>query len=299
MKRALITGVAGFTGRYLAPKLAEAGYEVHGTVHRDDDCSAPQVTGFHRVDIGDSAAVVELLRDVVPDKVVHLAAISFVAHADIAEMYRSNVLGTRNILDALANSDQPPTATIVASSANIYGNAREGEMDEAAPPAPINDYGVTKAATELVASIYRKRLPLIVVRPFNYTGRGQSPSFLIPKIASHVRSGAEEIELGNLDVARDFSDVRMVVDSYARLLESQEAIGGTFNVCSGRSTSLAEIVEMVEAITGRKLRIRVNPAFVRSDEVKVLQGSPARIENVIGPLAKRPLEETLRWMLED
>ena len=299
MKRVLITGAGGFTGRYLARRLEEAGYEVHGTVHGDDDCSAPGRTQFHRVDIGDAAAVSRLLRDLVPDKLVHLAAISFVAHSDIAEMYRTNILGTRNILDALAAAPKAPTAAIIASSANVYGNAREGEIDETARPAPINDYSVTKAAAEMVASLYRERLPLIVVRPFNYTGRGQSQNFLIPKIVSHVRSGTEELELGNLDVARDFSDVRTVVDAYARLLENQDAIGGTFNVCSGRSTSLAEIIELVEAISGRKLRVRVNPAFVRSDEVKVLRGSPARVENVIGPLAKRPLEETLRWMLED
>jgi nucleoside-diphosphate-sugar epimerase len=298
MKRALITGIGGFTGRYLAPKLAAAGYEVHGTVHGDDEPSVPQVTGLHRVDIGDRESVARLLRDLRPDKIVHLAAISFVAHADISEMYRTNILGTRNILDALATGDRIPSAVIVASSANIYGNARQGEIDETVPPAPVNDYGLTKAAAELVASLYRKRLPLIVVRPFNYTGKGQPPNFLIPKIVSHVQTGAAELELGNLDVARDFSDVRTIVDAYARLLECEEAIGGTFNICSGQSTSLAQIVELVEAISGRELRVRVNPAFVRSDEVKVLRGSPARIEKVIGPLAKRPLEETLRWMLE-
>jgi GDP-6-deoxy-D-talose 4-dehydrogenase len=298
MKKVLITGITGFTGRYLAAKIAEGGYEVHGTVHGDDEWSMSQVTGLHRVDIGDAAAVARLLRDLVPDKVVHLAAISFVAHSNIAEMYRTNILGTRNILDALATADKPPSAVIIASSANIYGNASKGDIDEAVLPAPINDYSVTKAAAELVASIYRKRLPLIVVRPFNYTGRGQSANFLIPKIVSHVRSGAAGLELGNLNVARDFSDVRTVVDAYARLLESDDAIGGTFNVCSGQSTSLTEIIELVERISGRKLRVRVNPALVRSDEVKVLRGSPARIENVIGPLAKRPLEETLLWMIE-
>lgn len=297
-KRALITGIAGFTGRYLAPRLAEAGYEVHGTVHGHDEGSVPQVTGLHSVDITDGAAIEQLVRDVRPDKVVHLAAISYVAHADVAEMYRANILGTRNVLNALAVADHPPSVVLVASSANIYGNSCEGELTESVPATPANDYGVTKAAAELVASLYRNRLPLIVARPFNYTGRGQGTSFLIPKIVQQVRSGAIELELGNVEVARDFSDVRTVVDAYARLIESDQAIGGTFNICSGRSIAIREIVELLEEISGRKLAIRINPAFVRRDEVKVLRGSPAKIEKVIGPLAKRPLEETLRWMLE-
>jgi GDP-6-deoxy-D-talose 4-dehydrogenase len=165
--------------------------------------------------------------------------------------------------------------------------------------APANDYGLTKAAAELVASLYRERLSIIVVRPFNYTGRGQAPNFLVPKIVAHVRSGASLIELGNLDVARDFSDVRGVVDAYARLLDSPAAVGGTFNVCSGRATSLGEVIDLVRRISGRKLQVRVNPAFVRADEVKSLCGSAARIEAVIGPLVMRPFEETLRWMLEE
>jgi nucleoside-diphosphate-sugar epimerase len=213
-------------------------------------------------------------------------------------MYRGNVVGTRNLLDALASASTPPDAVLLASSANVYGNARAGTLDETVPPAPANDYGVTKAAAELIAAIYSKRLPLIVVRPFNYTGRGQSEQFLIPKIVSHARRRMEEIELGNLDVARDFSDVRGVVDAYARLLEAPQAIGGTFNICSGRATSLSEVIELVSRISGHELTARVNPSFVRADEVKTLCGSAAKVEGVIGPLAMLPLEETLRWMIE-
>ena len=295
----LITGVAGFTGRYLAPKLAEAGYEVHGAIHAQDD---PAVTGaarLHRVDIGDARAVTRLIAEVAPAKVVHLAAIAFVAHSDVAEMYRANVVGTRNLLDALASGSTPPDAVLLASSANIYGNARAAVLDEATPPAPANDYGVTKATAEMIAGMYANRLPLIVARPFNYTGRGQSEQFLIPKIVSHVRRRADEIELGNLDVARDFSDVRGVVDAYARLLESPRAIGETFNTCSGRATALSEVIQLASRLSGHELKVRVNPAFVRADEVKTLRGSAAKIEGVIGPLAMPSLEETLRWMLED
>lgn len=299
MPRVLITGATGFTGRYLAPRLAQAGYEVHGTVHGEPGGGVDGVSELHRVDLGEAASVSKLVAKVAPDKVVHLAAIAFVAHLDPAEMYRSNILGTRNLLDALANASSRPEAVLLASSANVYGNAREGVLDESVPPAPANDYGVTKAAAELLAKLYGDRLPLIVARPFNYTGRGQSEQFLIPKIVSHVRRGASEIELGNLDVARDFSDVRGVVDAYTRLLETPAAIGGTVNICSGSATSLGELLDLVQRISGHPMPVRVNPAFVRSDEVKTLCGSPRKVESLIGPIGMPPLEDTLRWMLAD
>jgi nucleoside-diphosphate-sugar epimerase len=297
--RVLITGATGFTGRHLAPLLAAAGYEVHGTVHGAQGNPVPGIAKLHSVDLADFGSLAAAIADVSPDKVVHLAAIAFVAHSNVGEMYRTNVLGTRNLLHALAGQEKKPRSVLLASSANVYGNAREGVLDEDTPAAPVNDYGITKAAGELVASAYRDRLPIIVARPFNYTGRGQSPDFLIPKIVSHVLEGAEEIELGNLDVERDFSDVRGVADAYARLLEAKGAVGSTFNICSGRAVSLRKVIDLVRAISGRNLDVRVNPAFVRPDEVKRLWGSPAKLEQTIGPLAMPPLEETLHWMLED
>jgi nucleoside-diphosphate-sugar epimerase len=298
MRKILVTGITGFTGRYLASRLADAGYEVHGTVHGELESDVPGVSQLHRVDIGDSEAVRSLVDTVEPNKVVHLAAIAFVAHAEVAEMYRTNILGTRNLLDALANGGSAD-AVLLASSANIYGNARAGRLEETVPPSPANDYGVTKVAAELLAALYGNRLPLIISRPFNYTGRGQSDEFLIPKIISHVRRGMDQIELGNLDVARDFSDVRTIADAYLRLIQTPEAAGGTFNICSGHATQLGEIVEMIRQISGHEFAVRTNPDFVRADEVKTLVGSPARVEQVIGPLAKVPLEDTLRWMLQD
>ena len=299
MPKVLITGASGFTGRYLAPKLAEAGYEVHGTVHGEPGRDVDGVVQLHRLDLGEAESVSGLIDHVSPDKVVHLAAVAFVAHRDPAEMYRSNILGTRNLLDALANAPSRPDSVLVASSANVYGNARAGVLDETVPPTPANDYGVTKAAAELLAKLYGDRLPLIVARPFNYTGRGQSEQFLIPKIVAHVRRRAPEIELGNLDIARDFSDVRGVVDAYARLLETPAAVGETVNICSGSATSLGELLDLVQRISGHPMPVRVNPAFVRSDEVKTLCGSPRKVESLIGPIGMPPLEDTLRWMLAD
>lgn len=297
--RTLITGIAGFTGRYLASLLTERGHEVHGVVHHIPSKPVVDAAAIHLADLSSRSAIARVVEDVQPDHVAHLAAIAFVGHDDIQDMYRSNIVGTRQLLDSLAMLRCRPRSVIVASSANVYGNARAGILDEDMPLAPVNDYGVSKLAAEYVAQVYASRLPLIVVRPFNYTGRGQSEHFLIPKIIAHARRRAPVIELGNLDVARDFSDVRSIVDSYARLLGAGEAIGGTFNICTGRAVSLGELLEMVSATTGHRMEVRVNPAFVRSDEVKTLAGSATRLEGIIGKLVDIPLPETLRWMLDN
>lgn len=298
MTRTLVTGAAGFTGRYVAHALAERGHEVHGLVHTHEPDLA-DIVRAHEADLADLDALKKVVAEVQPDHVVHLAAIAFVAHGDTEQMYRTNVVGTRQLLEALAGSPTTPSSVLIASSANIYGNAREGVLDETVPAAPANDYGVSKVATEYVAKLYASRLPITVLRPFNYTGRGQSVDFLLPKIVAHARARAPVIELGNLDVARDFSDVRTVAAAYAKLLTEPAAIGETFNICSGRAVSLREVVGMVSELSGHPLEVRVNPAFVRANEVRTLCGSPDKLEKAIGPLDSIPLRQTLGWMLED
>lgn len=299
MTRTLVTGAAGFTGRYLTTLLAEQGHEVHGVVHHDPETPIADAAAVHVADLADGTAITRVVDEVRPDRVVHLAAIAFVGHGDIDEMYRANVVGTRQLLDALSRLDRPPSSVVLASSANVYGNTREGVLDEGMPRAPANDYGVTKVAAEFLAQLYGSRLPVIVVRPFNYTGRGQAGNFLIPKIVAHARERAPIIELGNLEVARDFSDVRSVVRTYVRLLDCPQAIGGTYNICSGRAVSLRQLLDVVSDLSGHRPDVRVNPALVRADEVRTLIGSATKLEGVIGKLIDIPLEETLRWMLED
>ena len=299
MTRTLVTGASGFTGRCLVELLSEQGDEVHGLVHDAGAVGAGSPFVPHVAELADAAGVLRIIEQVQPDRVVHLAAIAFVAHGDVAEMYRTNVVGTRHLLEALSSARRRPSAVLIASSANVYGNAGQGLIDETVEPAPANDYAVSKLAMEYVAGLYRNKLPLTVVRPFNYTGRGQSANFLIPKIVDHARKRAPVLELGNLDVARDFSDVRTVADAYDRLLGSAEAVGRTFNVASGQATSLRDVVEIVSRISGHQFDVRVNPAFVRADEVRTLAGSKAAIEGLLGPLDSVPLEDTIRWMLED
>lgn len=298
MARILITGAGGFTGQHLLPVLASQDHELHGIVLAEHGAEMPFLHAAHRADLRDFNALSEVVGKVQPDRVIHLAAIAFVAHGDASELYSTNIFGTRNLLHALSVAALRPEAVLMASSANIYGNRREGVLDETMVPEPANDYGITKLSCEMLARLYADRLPIITVRPFNYTGRGQSENFIIPKIVAHAKARQPVIELGNIAVERDFSDVRAVVDAYVRLMETPAAIGEVFNVCSGRARSLTEVIAVVEQISGHHLEVAVNPAFVRADEVKTLSGSRAKLESVIGPLAMPSFDETLAWMYD-
>jgi len=293
-RRALITGLRGFTGHYMERELLDAGYRVFGTA-MPGDAAGPDI---FPVDLCDRAAVAAMVEQVQPDVVVHLAGIAFVGHGDAEQIYRVNVAGTRNLLEALAAVRYRPSAVLLASSANIYGNASVPFIDENVAPAPANDYAVSKLAMEYMARLWMDRLPIVIARPFNYTGRGQGENFLLPKIVAHFRRKAPQIELGNLAIARDFSDVRMVAYSYRRLLAAAPA-GEAFNICSGRSHSLSGVLDMMAEIAGYRIEVRVNPAFVRANDVLTLTGDNTKLASVIGPIPTRPLSETLRWMAED
>lgn len=294
--RVLITGVDGFTGHYVAEVFKQHGALVYGLTHGARDVVA--VDAVFQGNLLDRARLAEVLAEAQPDFVVHLAAISFVAHGDVDDIYRTNVVGTRNLLQAILDAGLSPKGVLLASSANIYGNAAVEVINESVAAAPANDYAVSKLAMEYMAGLFSDRLPIVMVRPFNYTGVGQAGNFLLPKIVDHFRRRAPVIELGNLDVARDFSDVRMVADCYRRLLDAPSAIGKIFNVCSGRAYSLMDVLHIVESITGHSMEVRVNPAFVRANEVKVLKGDRSKLASTIGHLIDYSLENTLRWMLE-
>jgi nucleoside-diphosphate-sugar epimerase len=289
-QRALITGLNGFTGRYMARELAEAGYEVHGLEN-----PAASAAGHRQVDLCDLQAIRQAIHQIKPNVVIHLAAIAFVAHGKADDFYRVNLMGTRNLLDALSEVADDLDCVLLASSANIYGNRTEGILSEDSPADPANDYAVSKLAMEHMAKLWVGKLPIVIARPFNYTGVGQSEDFLIPKIVSHFRRKEKVIELGNLDVWRDFNNVKSICSAYAGLLKARP-IGQTFNVCSGVGTSLREVVSYLESFAGYEIELKINPAFVRANEVKVLTGSAERLSSIIPTWQPIALEDTLRWM---
>lgn len=282
MKTVLITGNNGFTGRYLQPEMQSHGYKVVGL--------SSDLTNFDAV-----ATEIERIQ---PDVVAHLAGVAFVGHGNANAFYEVNLIGTRNLLEALAKHAPNVHSILLASSANVYGNRSEGILSEESLPDPVNDYAVSKFAMEQMARLWIGRLPLFIVRPFNYTGIGQDEKFLIPKIVSHFKEKIPVIELGNLEVWREFGDVRAVTDAYKRLLE-HPPVGATLNICTGQTHSLQEVIALCEKITGHSIEIKVNAKFVRANEVRVLAGDNRHFRELIGNWQTRSLEETLRWMLQD
>ena len=281
MKTALITGLDGFTGHYVQSELQTQGYKVVGL---SSDLTAAD-------DIANEIAQVQ------PDAVIHLAGIAFVGHGNANAFYEVNLIGTRNLLEALAQHAPNVQSILLASSANVYGNRSEGVLSEDTIPDPANDYAVSKLAMEQMAHLWADRLPLFIVRPFNYTGVGQDKKFLIPKIVAHFREKKSIIELGNLEVWREFGDVRTVAEIYRKLLEHCPA-GETINICTGQTHSLREVVVMCEKITGHNIEIKVNPLFVRANEVRELTGDNSRLKKHICDWKIQHLETTLAWMLE-
>lgn len=281
----LLTGASGFTGRPFAEMARAAGHQVIAL-----DC-----------DLADKAALRQQVLAAAPDSVVHLAAISFVGHADNSAFYGLNVLGTMNLLEALLALPVLPNRVLLASSANVYGNCDASPITESQPPAPVNHYAMSKLAMEHMARTYGQRLSLLFTRPFNYTGAGQALQFLVPKLVSHFARREPHIELGNIHVEREFNDVAMVCDAYLKLLEHGEP-GETYNICSGFAYTLQHLVDVLSRITGHEIDVRVNPAFVRQGEVHRLCGSPAKLNSLLEQagcsLHNTALETTLRSMLK-
>jgi nucleoside-diphosphate-sugar epimerase len=282
----LLTGADGFTGRPFSELAERAGHDVIAL----------------RSDLTDAEALAAEVLAVQPQAVVHLAGIAFVGHAHEEAFYSVNVVGTTNLLDALTRLTTPPQLVLLASSANIYGNCEQSPIVETQSPAPVNHYAMSKLAMEHMAQTYMDRLNIVITRPFNYTGPGQDEVFLIPKLAKHFALRLPSVALGNLHVEREFNDVGMVCNAYLMLLEVGEP-GEVYNVCSGQPYQLQTIIDSFEQLSGHSIEVTVNPAFVRTNEVHSLYGSPEKLRQLLvrhgRSLESPPLLDTLRQMLDN
>jgi nucleoside-diphosphate-sugar epimerase len=293
----LLTGASGFTGRHFIKQANRLGYECVALCHNATD-HVDGCTNVIVADLTNKAILKEKLLKVKPDYVVHLAAISFVAHGNVADIYNTNLIGTANLLDCLIELNLSLKKVLIASSGNVYGNNIDLPINEGMLPTPINDYGVSKYSMELAVKLRFEKLPIIMIRPFNYTGVGQADHFLIPKIISSFKRKDKHIELGNLDVSRDFSDVRDVVNAYIKLLES-DACSDVYNVCTGKSISLLSIISMLNELAGYTIDVKINPGFVRDNEIKELYGDNNKLLRAIGNYIEHNFNETLMWMYEN
>ena len=280
----LLTGASGFTGLHLT-RLAQAGG------HRVIPLKA---------NLNDAKTLEEEVLAIKPDWVAHLAGISFVASKDQEAFYRVHALGTGNLLQSIAKLDQKPSKILLASSATIYGNSPNPFSIETQTPTPIDHYAISKVAMEDMAKTFFDRLPIIIARPFNYTGPGQKGNFLIPKLIDHFANKRQVIELGNLNIEREFNDVSMICEAYLGLLQ-WGIPNETYNVCTGHARSLQHVVDTLIQLTQHVLEIKVNPDYIRASEVYRMCGDPNKLKRIFeehGILLKIPsLENTLKNML--
>lgn len=291
-KRILVTGASGFTGCHLKVALEALG--ANSLNLSGNKCANDK---FVYADLGDKTGLIKIVGDFSPDYVIHLAAISFVDHQPDLDFYKVNVLGTQNLLDSMIAARVSPKKVLIASSANVYGTNVGINLSEEDSCNPVNHYALSKLAMEKLAETYYDKLELIVTRPFNYTGPAQREEFVVPKIVSHFKQRKHEIELGNVDVARDFSSVDFIVESYLRLLIS-DCASQVINVCSGRLTSLQDVIGILEKFSGYKIKVKLNPNFVRENEIRKIAGSNNKLFSMIGKLKIAEFENVLKEMYD-
>ena len=291
MKRVLIFGSDSFTGKHLISYLKKHSYRVDGT-------SLNPKNNELKCDITKKEEIKEILKTIQPDFIINLSAISFVAHSNNEDFYKINTIGAINILEICQELNINPKKIILASSATIYGNQNKELLDESLCPKPVNHYGCSKLSMEHIASTFFEKLNIIITRPFNYTGIGQSENFLIPKIIKHFKENKKEIELGNLDVIREFNDINFVCEAYKRLLETPHK-SVIVNIASNRGIKLLDIIEMMNKIAGYKIKVKINPKFVRKNEIKSLTGSNELLFKLIGKINQKDFFETLKEMYEN
>ena len=285
--KVLITGIGGFTGKYLSDYLQKKRYQVFGLSNLDDKNG-----NIYQCDITNKNDVEIIFKEIKPNYIIHLAAISFVQHDDIKEIYNVNVIGTQNILDACLEIGTDLKKIILASSATVYGNNPNEVLSESMCPNTINHYGISKLAMEQIAKTYFHKLPILITRPFNYTAPGHGEQFVIPKIAKAFINKEKQIELGNLDVYREYNSIKFVCEVYANLLES-ETTSEIVNIATGNSYSLKEIITKFEKKSGHKIEVKINPDFVRKDEIKILKGDISKLASIINFDSSNAIDETV------
>lgn len=280
--RLLLTGADGFTGKHIADAAIASGYEVIPLI----------------ADLTDFALIEREIYCSKPTHVIHLAAISDVSDSHQENYYRVNLFGTLNLLRALEGLKVGPQKVILASSANVYGANSGKSINEQREPKPLNQYAMSKLAMEYMSILHADRLPVLLTRPFNYTGVGHDNRFVIPKIVEHFSKGATQIELGNLDIEREYNDVRNVAQIYVELLQ-KGCNGQIYNIASGRAGSLESVITLLRDITGQSMNVIVSPTFVRKNDIPILSGNPGKLEACIGQISWYSLRQTLVWMLEN
>ena len=310
--RVLITGITGFAGSHMAEHALSRGAEVFGASRGEGDAEniahlRDRVTVI-RSDLRDEASVRSLIARSRPDCIVHLAAMSGVGaswHAP-AETLANNILTQVNLLEALRPLATPPRFLCVGSS-DEYGMVYEEELPirETNPLRPLSPYAVSKVTQDLMGYQYFKSygLPIVRARAFSHEGPRRREAFMTSNFArqiAEIEAGrrAPVVRVGNLKSRRDFSDVRDVVRGYWLLLERGEP-GEVYNLCSGRSWSIQQVLDfLIGASAVKGIAVEVDPERLRPSDVMILEGDPSKIEKATGWKVEIPFERTLGELLD-
>jgi len=302
--RVLVTGIRGFVGGHLSPLLEKAGHEVWGLTAPGEP---PWASGNVTADLRERASVTRALADCAPEAIVHLAAQSHVGPSwkNPELSFEINTLGTLHLLEACRTLARAPIFLHV-STGEVYGQVRPEDLplDEGSPLRPVSPYAVSKTAADLLASQYHTSygLPVIRVRPFNHEGPGRPPAFALSDWArrlARISLGLDSptLAVGNLDVRRDFLDVRDVANAYTLLLEKGKP-GELFVLGRGEGYTLRELLAQLVAISGVRVEVKLDPARLRPADVPLLVANPARLKAATGWEPKIPIDQTLRDMFE-
>jgi GDP-4-dehydro-6-deoxy-D-mannose reductase len=306
MRRVLITGCGGFVGPYVSGVLSARGYEVWGVDVREN-VEDPSLSAYVSCDLSHREAVDALFREAAPQAILHLAAQSS-AGKSLKEPFATltrNLLPTLNILE-YARTAGKAVRILAVGSGDVYGAVTPGELPlaETRPPSPANPYALSKAIQEQISAQYASvyGVDVVMTRSFNHTGPGQRDTFVLPSFArqiAEIRAGLREprIGVGDLELKRDFTDVRDVAEAYAALVEKGSR-GEVYNVCSGVSYDLRALLEKMCAMAGITPEIRVDAARVRPSEARELRGDPSKIERDTKWRPHTPIEATLESLLD-
>ncbi|MCX5753800.1 MAG: GDP-mannose 4,6-dehydratase [Candidatus Krumholzibacteria bacterium] len=314
--RSLITGASGFAGAYLVRELAAAGHEVIAT-DLVAPSGLPEGIVYRRCDLLDGGAVRTLVADVRPDYLFHLAAQSSAARSfeEPRPTLETNVFGTLNVLESVralhracpgAKTRSGKVRVLSVGSSEEYGRRPRSAMPlgEGSPIEPVSPYAVSKAAQTMLALQYERSFDLDVVatRSFGHTGPGQDVRFVLPAFArqcAEIRTGKREpvVKVGNLDVVRDFLDVRDVVRAYRSIAEEANE-PGVYNVCSGSGLDLRDALDFLVRACGVPVRIKEDPRLVRPADIPVLVGDNTRLRLSCGWKQEHSTEAMLGALFE-
>ena len=309
--KALITGISGFAGSYLAEFLLNNGYEVYGTFY--DKSTFSNLNGFidkiklYQCDIRNYDTLKTIIGDVRPEEIYHLAAISFVPTSlkDPKLTFDTNLYGTLNLYQAVIEQKINPKILFVGS-ADEYGIVNEDDLPikEEYPLRPMNPYSISKASADFLSYAYFKNygLNIVRVRPFNHIGPRQSPDFVCSSFAkqiAEIEKGLKEpmIKVGNLEAKRDFTDVRDMVRAYWLAIQKGET-GEIYNICSERTVQIKELLNKLLELSSRKVEIMKDPKRMRPSDNPILQGDCSKFRRRSGWKPEILLDKTLKDILE-